>query len=55
MRLVRSDNGEMREAEVGHGASDGSNVQGVARRDEDDGDSLALLRSEQGIILEPTS
>lgn len=39
-------------AEVGHGAGCGSNVKGIARRDEDDFDAIALFRCEQDIILE---
>jgi len=42
VRLVGGDRGEMGEAEVGHGARDGADVEGVARRDEDDGDAVAL-------------
>ncbi len=47
VRLIGRDNGEMREAEVGHGARDGANVERVARTDEDDLDVVALGSGEQ--------
>ena len=52
VRLVGGDDGEMSEAEVGHGASDGANVEGIAGRDEDDGDAVALGRREQEMIVD---
>ena len=36
VRLIRRHDGEMSEAEVGHGARDRADVEGVARRDEND-------------------
>ena len=51
--LVRRNDGEVREAEVGHGAGDCADVERIARGDEDDGDAVALVRGEQGMILEP--
>ena len=53
VRLGGGDRGEMGEAEVGHGARDCADGEGSARRDEDDGDAVALVRGEQGMILEP--
>lgn len=46
------DDGEMREAEVGHGAGGRADVERVARGDQDDFDAVALRRFEQGFILE---
>ena len=40
--LVRGDNGEMGEAEVGHGPRCRADVEGVARRDQDDLDAIEL-------------
>ena len=53
MGLVWGNDGEPGEAEVGHGACDGADVEGIARGDEDDGDAVALLGSEQGMIVVP--
>lgn len=53
VRFIRGDNGEVREAEVGHGTSHCADVERVARRDEDDSDAIALLRCKQGMIVEP--
>ena len=50
--LVGCDHGEVGEAEVGHGARDRADVEGIARRDEDDGDAVALLCGQQGMIVE---
>jgi len=52
VRLVGGDDGEMSEAEVGHGASDGADVEGIAGRDEDDGDAVALGRRGQEMIVD---
>jgi hypothetical protein len=52
VRLIRRDNREMREAEVGHGARDGANVERVARADEDDLDVVALGSGEQEMIVD---
>lgn len=49
VRLVGCDDGQMREAEVGHGAGDGADVEGIARRYEDNRDAIALLWSEQRV------
>ena len=46
-----SDNGEAREAEVGHGSRRRSYIEGVARRDEDDFNAVALVLGEQDAIL----
>jgi hypothetical protein len=52
VRRVRSNHTEAREAEVGHGARHGTDVEGVAGRDENDVDAVALGLSEQELILE---
>jgi hypothetical protein len=52
--LVRGHDGEVGEAEVGHGTRDRADVEGIARRDEDDGDAVALLWSEQRMIVVPS-
>jgi hypothetical protein len=41
--LVGRDHGKAGEAKVGHGAGDCADVEGIARRDENDGDAVALL------------
>ena len=50
-----ADDGEEREADVGHGAGDGADVKRITRRDEDDVDAVALglvqHRSEQEMIV----
>ena len=51
--LVRRDDGEVRETEVSHGTGDCADVERVARGDEDDGDAIALVLREQGMIVEP--
>jgi len=51
--LIGCDDSEVGETEVGHGARDCADVEGIARRHEDDGNAIALLRSEQGMIVEP--
>ena len=50
-RVGRCD-GEMGEAEVGHGAGDGADVERVARGDEDDFEAVALGGGEQGSIVD---
>ena len=49
----------MPEAEVGHGAGCRANVEGVARGDEDDANSVVLavlvFGGQQGTIVEPLS
>jgi len=47
MRFIGIDNGEMREAEVGHGTGDGADVEGVARGYENHRYAIALFWSEQ--------
>ncbi len=49
--LVGRDDGEMREAEVGHGPRRRSDIEGIARGDEDDFDAVALGFGEQGMIV----
>ena len=51
--LVGGDDDEAGKTEVGHGARYCTDVEGIARRDEHDGDAVALLRREQGMIVEP--
>jgi hypothetical protein len=52
--LIRSDHGHAREAEVGHGPRRGSYIEGIARRDEDDVELVALGFGEQRPIPEAT-
>ena len=49
--LIGSDDGEACEAEVGHGARGCSYIEGIARRDEDDFNAIALVVSGQDAIL----
>jgi len=49
--FVRSDDGELREAEVGHGAGGRPYIERVARGDEDDVETIALFSCEQGAIV----
>jgi len=52
VRLKGSDDGEVREAEVGHGAGRCADVEGVAGGDEDDVDAVALEIGKQEMIVE---
>jgi hypothetical protein len=47
IRLIRSDDGHAGEAEVGHGSRGRSYIEGIARRDEDDFNAIALVFGEQ--------
>jgi multiple antibiotic resistance protein len=47
--LQGSDDGQALEAEVGHGPRRRSYIEGIARRNEDDGDAVAMGFGEQGI------
>jgi len=47
------DDGEVMEAEVGHGSGGGADVEGVARGDEDDVEAVGLGLGEQTTILVP--
>ena len=49
VRLIRGDDGEAREAEVGHGPRRRSYIEGIARRDEDHVETVAMGFGEQGI------
>jgi hypothetical protein len=51
VRFVGRDYGEMRKAEVGHGAGHGANVEWVARRNENDVDGLRLERQEMIVAI----
>jgi hypothetical protein len=48
--LIRGDDGEAGEAEVGEGAGGCSYIEGIARRDEDDVEVLALGWGEQELM-----
>ena len=50
--LVGVNDSEMGEAEVGHGASGRSNIERVARRDEDDGEPGEMGLGRQELIVE---
>jgi hypothetical protein len=43
--FVGGDDGEAGEAEVRHGPGHSADVEGITRRDEDDGDTIALFWS----------
>jgi hypothetical protein len=49
VRLIRSDDGEALEAEVGHGSRRRSYIEGIARGGEDYFEAVALRFAEQGI------
>ena len=51
--LIRRDHGETGKAEVGHSASSRADIEGIARRDKDDFEAVALLGGEQEMILRP--
>lgn len=51
--LIGGDHGEAGKSEVGHGAGGRADVEGIARRNEDDVEPVALFGSEQEMIVEP--
>lgn len=53
VRLIGRDDAEACKPEVGHGPRHRTDIQWVARRDEDDFDAIALVWSEQRMIVEP--
>jgi len=52
VRLVGGDDGEPREAEVGHGPRRSTYIKRVSRRDQDELDAIELRFSEQEVIVE---
>jgi hypothetical protein len=51
VRLVWSDDGQAREAEVGHGSRRRAYIEGIARGDENHFNAIALVFGEQDVIL----
>jgi len=50
MRLIRRDDGEMRKAEVGHGARGRSDIEGIAWRDQHHADGMGF-RGQETIVV----
>jgi len=50
-RLVRLDHAQMAEAEVAHGARGRANVERIARRDQNDAQTVEFSRSQQGRLF----
>jgi methylthioribulose-1-phosphate dehydratase len=50
--FIGSDDGETGKTEVGHGAGSGADIERITRRDEDNGDAIALRGGEQAMIVE---